>query len=189
MEFCFSLLSQEHLHSKVTGEWLCVYVSITVLFWQKKLRRSFSQHLSFQSVNSNTRVECEKCTRLIKETPARRKSIVVRLEQTLHLVWVFLWPFFDAQCGIGSISRLISWHIHNVPNRTIAKNSWQSYFKKNEVLFSRKHNWWKNLFLHFLPPLHNSNDFSSFFNCFFHILSDIFNNNTLFGTIQKTNEK
>ena len=161
MEFCFSLLSQEHLHSKVTGEWLCVYVSITVLFWQKKLRRSFSQHLSFQSVNSNTRVECEKCTRLIKETPARRKSIVVRLEQTLHLVWVFLWPFFDAQCGIGSISRLISWHIHNVPNRTIAKNSWQSYFKKNEVLFSRKHNWWKNLFLHFLPPLHNSNDFSS----------------------------
>ena len=25
---------QEHLHSKISGAWLCVYVSITVLFWQ-----------------------------------------------------------------------------------------------------------------------------------------------------------
>ena len=44
----------------------------------------------------------------------------------------------NIQCGIGSISTLISSHIHNAANRTIAKNSWQSYFKKIEVFFSRK---------------------------------------------------
>ena len=43
---------------------------------------------------------------------------LVRFEQTLHLVCVLLWPFFE--------------------NRAIAKTSWQSYFKKFEVLFSRK---------------------------------------------------
>ena len=42
------------------------------------------------------------------------------------------------QCGIGSISMLISSHIHNAANCAIAKNSWQSYFKKFEVFFSRK---------------------------------------------------
>ena len=69
-------------------------------------------------------------------------STLVRFEQTLHLVWVILWPFFEMQvnahCGIGSISILISSHIHNAANRAIAKNSWQSYFKKFEVFFSRK---------------------------------------------------
>ena len=34
-EFCFSFLWQEHYHSKIPGAWLCVYVSIAVLFWQK----------------------------------------------------------------------------------------------------------------------------------------------------------
>ena len=29
-------------------------------------------------------------------------------------------------------------HIHNAANRAIAKNSWQNYFQKFEVLFSRK---------------------------------------------------
>ena len=63
-------------------------------------------------------------------------------EQTLDLVSVLLWPLFErqvnVQCGIGSILRLISSHIHNAVNRAIAKNSWQSYFKKFEVVFSRK---------------------------------------------------
>ena len=36
----------------------------------------------------------------------------------------------NVQCGIGSISMLISSHIHNAANRAIAKNSWQSYFKR-----------------------------------------------------------
>ena len=31
-EFCFSFLWQKHRHSKTPGAWLCVYVSITVLF-------------------------------------------------------------------------------------------------------------------------------------------------------------
>ena len=44
----------------------------------------------------------------------------------------------NVQCGIGSISMLISSHIHNAANCAIAKNSWQSYFKKFEVFFSRK---------------------------------------------------
>ena len=68
------------------------------------------------------------------------------------------------QCGIGSISMLISSHIHNAANRAIVKNSWQRYFEKFEVLFSRKttecnKDRFKNLFLHFLPPLHSGNNF------------------------------
>ena len=69
-------------------------------------------------------------------------STLVRFEQTLRLVWVLLWPFFEKQvnfqCRIGSISMLISPHIYNAANRVIAKNISQSYFKKFEVLFSRK---------------------------------------------------
>ena len=42
------------------------------------------------------------------------------------------------QCSIGSISMLISSPIHNAANCAIAKNSWQSYFKKFEFFFSRK---------------------------------------------------
>ena len=30
LEFCFLFLLQEHLHSKISGAFLCVYVSITV---------------------------------------------------------------------------------------------------------------------------------------------------------------
>ena len=41
-------------------------------------------------MNSNTRVVCEKYSRLIKKTLVRQKSVVavhfVRFEQTLHLV-------------------------------------------------------------------------------------------------------
>ena len=44
----------------------------------------------------------------------------------------------NVQCGIASISMLISSHIHNAANCVIAKNNWQSYFKKFEVFFSRK---------------------------------------------------
>ena len=54
------------------------------------------QHLPFQRMNSNTQEGCERCSRLIKKTLVRQKSIVVvhfvRFEQTLHLAWVLLWP-------------------------------------------------------------------------------------------------
>ena len=55
---------------------------------------------------------------------------------------MILRSFFEKQVnvqhGIGGVSMLISSYIHNAANRAIAKNSWQSYFKKFEVLFSRK---------------------------------------------------
>ena len=48
------------------------------------------QHLPFQRMNSNTQEGCERCSRLIKKTLVRQKSIVVvhfvRFEQTLHHV-------------------------------------------------------------------------------------------------------
>ena len=57
----------------------------------KSSRHTFSQHLPFQSMNSNTKVECGRCSRLTKKTLVRRKLIVVvhfvRFEQTLHLVY------------------------------------------------------------------------------------------------------
>ena len=102
--------------------------------------------------------------RLIKKH-YRWKSIVVvhfvRFEQFLHLVREFLWSFsnkqVNAQCGIGSISMQISSQIHNAANYAITNNSWQSYFKKFEVFFSRKQQGairtdWKNyvsIFCHF----------------------------------------
>ena len=85
-EFCFSFPWQEHRHSNIPSAWLCVYYIILA----KSSWRTFSQHLPFQSMNSNTKVGCEKCSRLIKKTLVRRKSIAVvrfiRFKQTLHLV-------------------------------------------------------------------------------------------------------
>ena len=65
-------------------------------------------------------------------------STLDRFEQILHLVWVFLWPFYkkqvNVQYGIGSISMPISSYIHNAAH----PRHYQSYFKKTEVPFSRK---------------------------------------------------
>ena len=76
-------------------------------------------------------------------------------------------------------------YIHNKTNHAIAKNSYQNYFKKFEGLNSRKQqefnkDWWKNLFLCLLPPLHSGKYYLTF---------DISNKTTFFGTIQKTDEK
>ena len=77
--------------------------------------------------NSKTKVNC--CSTLLK------------FEQTLHLE-SFYGRYFEkqvnVQCGIGSISILMSSHIHNAANCAIASNSWQRYFEKFEALFSRK---------------------------------------------------
>ena len=67
LEFCFLFIWQEHLHSTSSGAWFCVRVSITVLFWQKVY--------GARSANIS-RVGCERYSRLIKKTLARRKSIV-----------------------------------------------------------------------------------------------------------------
>ena len=87
-----------------------------------------------------------KVFKVIKKDTSKTKvnycSTLVRFEQTWHLVGVLLWLFFEKQVnvlwGIGSISMLTSSNIHNATNRTIAKNIWQSYFKKFEVFFSEK---------------------------------------------------
>ena len=122
-----------------------MYISIAVLFLTKSSQRTSSQHLPFQSLNSNTRVGHERCSRFIKITTKTKVnccSTLDRFEQTLHLVWVFLWPFYKKQgniwYGIGSISMQIVSHVHNAANHVIAKSSCQSYFQKFEVLFSRK---------------------------------------------------
>ena len=92
----------------------------------------------------------------------------VRFEQTLHLVWVLLWPFFEKQaivrCCIGSILMSITSDIHNAANHAIGKNSCHSCFKKLEVLFSRKlqgaiRTDWK-IYLAFSATLNNGKDFS-----------------------------
>ena len=111
----------------------------------KRSRRTSSQHLPYQSLNSNTRVGRERCSRFVKVTSKTKVnccSTLNRFKQNLHLVWVFVWPFFKKQvnvhCGIGSISMLIASHIHNTANHVIANNNCICYFKKIEVLFSRK---------------------------------------------------
>ena len=44
----------------------------------------------------------------------------------------------NVYCGIDTISMPIASNIYNAANYVIAKNNCQSYFKKFEVLFSRK---------------------------------------------------
>ena len=81
-----------------------------------------------------------------KKTLVRWKSIVVvhfvRFEKTLPVVWVLLWPFWKrklmSRVVLPIFSMLISSHIHNIANYAIAKNSWQTYFKKFEVFVFRK---------------------------------------------------
>ena len=121
------------------------YIRIVVLFLTKGSRSPSSQHLPFQSFNSNTRVGHERCSRFIKITTKTKVnccSTPDEFEQTLHLVWVFLWPFYKKQVnvhyGIGSISMPIASHIHNAASDVIGKKNCQSYFKKFEVLFFRK---------------------------------------------------
>ena len=54
----------------------CMLASL--YYFNKKFTvQKIHQLLPFQSVNSNTRVRSERCSRLIKKTLARRKSIVV----------------------------------------------------------------------------------------------------------------
>ena len=125
---------------------ICVYVSIAVLFLTKCSRRTFCWHLPFQSLNSNTRVGHESCSRFIKVTTKTKVSYcstLDRFEQTLHLIRVFSWPFYkkqvNVQCGFGSISIPIASHIHNAAKHVIVKNNCQSYFKNFVVIFSRKH--------------------------------------------------
>ena len=124
---------------------ICVYISIAVLFLTKSSQRTSSQHLPFQSLNSNTRVGHERCSRFIKITTKMKVnccSTLVTFKQTLHLVWVFLWPFYKKQVNVrydvGSILMQTASHIHNAANYVIAKNNCQSYFKKFEFLFSGK---------------------------------------------------
>ena len=73
----------------------------------------------------------------------------VKCYSTLCKVWTNFIPCLSAfitaykkqvnfQCGIDRISMLISSSSHSAANCAIAKNSWQSYFKKFEVFFSRK---------------------------------------------------
>ena len=110
-------------------------------------------------------------------------STIVRFDQTLHLVWVLLWPFLEkhvnVRCGIGSNLMSITSHIHNEPNHAIAKKSCQSYLKKIEFLFSRK------------PQGAIRTDWHILSCTFYHLSSgyltfDIFSNTTFLGTIQKT---
>ena len=113
-EFCFSFPWQEHRHSNIPSAWLCVYYIILA----KSSWRTFSQHLPFQSMNSNTKVGCERCSRLIKKTLARRKSIVVthfvRFEQALHLVWVLLWPFLKSKQRSSAVLAVFQCWYHHI---------------------------------------------------------------------------
>ena len=111
----------------------------------KLLRCTFSQHLPFPSFNSNTRVGCERFSRLTKKTLARRKSIAVVHLLGLNKLYILFKCFYGrfskrgkVQCGIGSILMLIFSHIHNAVNRVIVEKRWQSYFKNTEILFSTK---------------------------------------------------
>ena len=139
-----------------------MYISIAVLFLTKSSKSISSQHLPFQSLNSNTRLGHVRFSKFIKITTKAKVnccSTLDRFKQTLDLVWVFLWPFYKNQLNvrysIGSISIQIASHIDNAVNHVIAKNNCQSYSKNLRSLFQKttgcNKGWLKSLSLHFLP--------------------------------------
>ena len=84
---------------------------------------------------------CERRSKLIQKTLGRQKSIVVVHLLGLNKLYTlsdYMTVFekqVNFQCDIGSISMLISSYIHNAANLAIAKNIWQSYFKKLKFSF------------------------------------------------------
>ena len=112
---------------------ICVYVSITVLYLTKSSQCTSSQHLPFQSLNSNNRVGHERCSRFRKVTIKTKVNCcgtLDRFEQTLHLVWLFLWPLYKKQVniryGIGSVLMEIASHIEQLPK--LLQKNWGSLF-------------------------------------------------------------
>ena len=125
---------------------ICVYISIAVLFLTKHSRRTSSRHLSFQSLNSNTKVGHERCSRFIKITTKKKVnccSTLDRFEQTLHLVWVLLSPFYKKQVnvpyGIGSISMQMVSHIHNTANTSLQRTTAKATSKNLRFSFLENH--------------------------------------------------
>ena len=129
-------------------------------FWQKSSRRTSSQLLLFQSLNSNNRVEYERSSRFIKiitKTKVNSCSTLDRFEQTLHLVWLFLWPFYkkqvNVQYDIGSISMSIASHIYNAANTSLQRTTAKATSKNLRFFFleNNRVKKIKKLSLHFLP--------------------------------------
>ena len=115
-------------------------------------------------------------------------STLSRFKQTLHLVWVLLWSFFEKQanfcCGIWSILISITSQIPNAANHAIAKNSCKrfsltlSFLENNKV---QKQTLTEKFYLAFSTSFASGKDFSRSYLTF-----DISNNTNFFGTIKKT---
>ena len=83
---------------------------------------------------------------LYKSLPRRKSIVVVHLMglNNFYTLFEYFYGRFTksrygiVHYGIGSISMPVASHIYNAANHVIVKNNCQSYFKKSEVLFSRK---------------------------------------------------
>ena len=99
LEFCFSFLWQEHLYSKISGAWLCVYASLYC--FDKKLTAYFQPTFNFSKCEHQSRVR--KVFKVNKKDTSKKK---------INCCSTLLWPFFEqqvnVQSGIGSISMLMS---------------------------------------------------------------------------------
>ena len=74
-----------------------MHISIAVLFLTKSSQRTSSQHLPFRSLNGNTRVGHERCSRFIKSLPRQKSIVVVHLigfTKGKGLEWY--WQYFNA---------------------------------------------------------------------------------------------
>ena len=119
---------------------ICVHISIAVLFLTKSSQRT-SQYSPFQSFNSNTRVGHERCSRFIKittKTKVKCCSILDRFTSFTSCLSIFMAVWQKASNCLVWYWQYFSRDIHNAANHVIAKNNCQSFFKRVEVLFSRK---------------------------------------------------
>ena len=94
-----------------------------------------------------TSISNNRISRLNKKDTRKTKvnccSTLGRFEQTVHLVWVLLWPFFEkqvnVQSGSGNISMLISSHmeptapLQRTAGKATSKNMKFSFLEDNRV--------------------------------------------------------
>ena len=145
-------------------DYVCMLPSL--YYFDKSSQCTFSQHLPLQSMNTNTKVACERCSKLIKKTLVRPKSTAA-----IHFtpcLSAFMVVFEMQVVSSVVLAAFQCWHTHTFimqPTRLLQGAAGKATSKNLKFSFLEttgcNKKWLKNLFLDFLPPLHNGNHFSS----------------------------
>ena len=88
-----------------------MHVSIAVLFLTKSSQCTSSQHLPFQSLNSNTRIGHERCSRFIKVTTKMKVNCCCTLDrfEQLYILFEYFYGCFIKQVNVQYVLAIFQW--------------------------------------------------------------------------------